>query len=116
MPDFEIGEKRCLLSDRPADFAFQPQALPVRLYRREGIAGVENGIAVVGLNLAVEVLAAGFGKHLHPAHPDAVVFGGERVLIDANFPNRRFGGKAAPGETVNVNLAAIRTSGRTCQS
>ena len=76
---------------------------------------MNTAVAVVGLNLAVEVLAAGLGEDLDPPHTDAVVFGGERVLIDAHFANRRLRRQTAAGETIDVDLSAIRPRGRTRQ-
>ena len=56
----------------------------------------------------MKVVAAGFGEDLDAAHADAVVLRGEGILVDADFADGGFGGQAAAGETVDVNLPAVR--------
>jgi hypothetical protein len=64
------------------------------------------------LQFAVVVLAAGFGKDLNAAHADTVVLCGERVLIDADFADRSFGRQTSAGETIDVDLPAIRSAAK----
>src|SRR5207244_3141851 len=51
------------------------------------------------------------GKDFNPSVAELVVFGGERILIDANLADGRLRRQLAGGESVNVHLPAIR-SGR----
>ena len=53
--------------------------------------GVQDLVIVVEEELAMKLVRAGFGEDLDPAKPELVIFCRERVLIDANFPDRRLG-------------------------
>src|SRR5437773_495157 len=98
--DFKIGEERCLLAERTADFAFQSEPPPGWLLRREGIPRIENITAVVSLNLAVEILTARLCKHLNPSRADAIVLRREGVLVDADLADGSLGREASTGEAI----------------
>ncbi len=59
----------------------------------------------------MELLRAGLGDDLNAAVADAVVLGGKRILVDADLEDGGLGRKLAAGESVDVDLAAVR-SGR----
>ena len=63
--------------------------------------------------LPVKLLRAGLGDDLDAAVADAIVFGGERVLIHADFEDVGFGRNLAAFKAVNINLAAVGPGGRT---
>src|SRR6476646_6762846 len=67
---------------------------------------------VVEKELAVQLVCAGHGKDLNPAKAHAVILRGKWVLVDADFADGRFGGKLAPGESVDINLPAVGPGGR----
>ena len=57
------------------------------------------------------IVAAGLGKDLDAARADPVVLRGERVLVDAYFADRGLGRQAPAGETIDIDLPAIRPGG-----
>ena len=63
----------------------------------------------------MKLVRARFGEHLDAAKSKLVVLSGIRVLIDANFANRRLRRQLPAGEAVDVNLAAIRPGSRPSQ-
>src|SRR5689334_5156564 len=108
MANLEICQKRCLLADRTAHLPLQSESAPRRLFGHKRIARIENIAAVMGLDLAVKILAAGFRKYLDPPHADAIVLRRKRILVDPNLADRRLGWQTPPGETIDVDLAAVR--------
>ena len=110
------AKKDVFLPIGPPTSPSRPETLPVWLDGRERIARVEDVAAVVGLNLAVEVVAAGLGEDLDSAHADAVVLRGEGILVDADFADRGLGGQAAAGEAIDVDLAAVGSGAGTGES
>src|SRR5581483_790086 len=73
---------------------------------------------VISINEQVAVILVGprFGENFYSAVAQLVVLRGKRILINANFANRRLGGKLAASETINVDLATIRSCRRPSQS
>ena len=59
------------------------------------------------------LIGAGLSENFDAAIAELVVFGGEGILIDANFANGGFGRKLAPGEAVNIDLTTVGTGSRT---
>ena len=106
-----------LLVDCASDTAIEEDG--VVTWRRawdEGIRRVEAGIVSVAKNLAVKFIGAGLGEDFDPTVAQFVVFGGKRILVDADFANRRLGRKLARGETVDIHLSAVRSGGGSGQS
>ena len=60
----------------------------------------------------MEFVGAGLGEDFDPSVAQLVVFRGERILVDANLADRRLRRKLARGESVDVDLAAVRPGGR----
>ena len=55
----------------------------------------------------MEFVCARLGKNLDTAIAEFVVLRRERILVDADFANRRLRRKLPSGKTVDVNLASI---------
>ncbi len=81
-----------MLAERAAEVAVDHTAGKIGLIRGDGVARVDRALAIV----EAEGTAA-----------ELVVFGGEGVLIDADFANRFLGRKLAAAEAIDVNGAAI---------
>ena len=108
-------EERSILCKRPGDEAGVGVEVIVGLLGEQGVRRVGcRGVAVAG-NVAVELLRAGFGDDLDTAITDAVVLGGKRILVYANLQDGRLGRKLPPGESVDVDLAAVRSCSGACQ-
>src|ERR1700722_19812719 len=60
----------------------------------------------------MKFLRAGFGNDLDAAVAHAIVFGGKRILIHADFEDVRFGWNLAALESVTVDLPAVGTGSR----
>src|SRR5208337_1177941 len=73
-----------------------------------------RGIAV-HQELTMELIGAGLGENFDSSVSQLVVFGGERVLVDANLADRRLGRKLACRKSVDVNLSAVRPGRGTSQ-
>ena len=56
----------------------------------------------------MKLIRAWFGEDFDAAVTQPVVFGGKRILIDADFANGSLGRKRAACKTIDVNLAAVR--------
>ena len=56
------------------------------------------------------------GKNLDAAIADAVEFSRKRILVDADLANRRFRRQRSTGETIDVDLAAVRAGRGSCES
>src|SRR6185312_482775 len=77
----------------------------------ERVGGVERFGVALGAERAVELVGAGLGEDLDAAVTELVVLRRERVLVDADFADRRLGRKLAAGEAVDVNLSAVGACG-----
>src|SRR5580704_5095928 len=114
-------EEGCLLAERAAEISGVLRAVVARIGRggsafvEERILGVERGGAGVDGELAVPFISPGLSENLDAAVTHLVVFGGERILVDANFADGGFRGELAGGETVDVELPAVRSGGRSRQ-
>ena len=53
-------------------------------------------------------VGSGLGENLDAPVADLVELGGKRILIDANLADRRLGRQLPAGESVDVNLPAVR--------
>ena len=60
-------------------------------------------------------VGAGLGENLNAAVAKFVVFGRERVLVNADLANRRLRWKLTGGESVDIDLPAVGTGGWTGQ-
>ena len=60
-------------------------------------------------------VAAWFRKHFNAPVTKFVVLRGKRILVDADFADRRLGRELSASKSVDVNLAAIRAGRRACQ-
>src|ERR1017187_3799145 len=56
---------------------------------------------------AAHRIAARLGEDLDAAEAQPVVFGGERVLVDADFADGFLGRKLAAAEAIDINGAAV---------
>src|SRR5579864_6324999 len=111
-----VDEERCFLADRPTEVAVKNVGVVAGLGREhEGIAGVEDRVAVVEEKLAMILVAARLGEYLNAAVAELVILRGKRVLVDANLANRRLRRKRAASESIDVNLTAVGTCGRAGQ-
>ena len=77
-----------------------------RLGGDEGIAGIEIGIVDLSKEVGVPGVGTGLGEDLDAAKADLIVLGGVGILVHADFADGGFGGKAAAGESVDVELGA----------
>ncbi len=77
-----------------------------RLGGNEGIAGIETGVVDLSEEIGVPGVSAGLGEDLNAAEADLIVLRGEGILVHADFADGGFGGKAAAGESVDVELGA----------
>src|SRR5579862_646747 len=74
--------------------------------------GVECRIVAIGKNLAVEFVGARLGEDFNSSITESVVLRRKRILVDANFANRRLGWNLTAGETIDINLSAVRPGRR----
>ena len=103
----EIEEVTGALAERAADVTAEHTAGKIRLVCGERVARVEYSITVVESQTAANFVAARLGKNFDAAETELVVFGGEGVLIDANFADGFLGRELTAAEAVDVNRAAI---------
>src|SRR5580704_3064941 len=106
-----IQEEGCFLAQRPAERPAEVSLRERRFRRGVGVAGIPNGIAEVGIDVSVQLVGARFREDFDAPIPELVVFGRERVLIDANLADGILARQGAAGETIDVNLSAARSSG-----
>ena len=112
---FDIEEKRCSLADeRPAHVGAELRGVIVRRLRSgrddfKRVPGIKCRSASGQEKLAMEEVRTGLGKDFDATVSQFVVFGRKGILVNADFPNGGFGRESASGETINVNLAAVRT-------
>ena len=64
----------------------------------------------------MKLIRAGLREDFDSAVSQPIVFGGERILIDANFANGCFGRQSAARESVDVDLTAIGAGRRARES
>ena len=64
------------------------------------------------ISVAVQLVGAGLGKDLDAAVAELVILRGERILVDADFADRRLGRKLPAGESIDEDLRAVRPGGR----
>ena len=81
----------------------------------EGIAGVEGIVVALEIDLAMELVRTGLGENLSASVAETIVFGGEGILVDANFEDRRFRRQLAAAESINIDFAAVGSGGRASQ-
>src|SRR5262249_61289781 len=79
------------------------------------IGCVQSVASSLDHELSVEFVGAWLREDFNASVAELIVLGRERILIDANFPNRRFRRKLSGGETINIDLSAVGTRGRTGQ-
>ena len=63
----------------------------------------------------VQFVRAGLGQNLDAPVAQVVEFGGKGILVDANLANRRLGRQLAAGESIDINLPAVRPGRRAGQ-
>ena len=103
----EIEEIAGVLAERSADVAGKHAAGKIRLVGGDGVAGIEHAFAVVESEGAANLVAARLGENLDAPEAELVVFGGEGVLIDADFADGFLGRQLAAAEAIDVDGAAI---------
>src|SRR5207248_11475838 len=84
----------------------------VRLVGDERISRIEDAVAVVDGDGAAIPVRSGLGEDLDAAESEAVVLGGEGVLVDADLADRLLGRKLAAAEAVDIDLPAIGSGAR----
>src|SRR5580698_8699997 len=107
----EIEKDRRLLAQRAADISVELCGVVGWFDSGEWIGRVEGGIVTVSEELSMKFVGAGLGEDFDAAVAELVVFGGERVLVDANLADRRLRRELAGGESVDIHLAAVRSGG-----
>jgi len=105
----EVEQEGGLLVDGTAEIAAEILVGIVGLVGGEGIARVQCGVGFVEVDGAAVFVGAGPGEDFDAAEAEAVEFRREGILIDADLADVFLGGELAAGESVDVNLAAIRT-------
>ena len=108
----QIKKEGCLFVDRAANVAAIEDGVVGGLcgFSDERVPRVKcRGIAV-DHELAVQLVSAWLGEDFNAAIAELVVFCGKRVLIQADFADRRFRRQLAGGKAVDVNLSAVRSS------
>ena len=103
----EIQEVAGALAERAADVGGEHAAGKIGLVGGDGVARVERALAVVESQAAADLVAAGLGENFDAAETEPVVFGGEGVLVDADFADGFLGRKLAAAEAIDVDGAAI---------
>src|ERR1019366_894462 len=114
----ESEEEAGALAERAAEVGGVHAAGKIRLVGGDGIAGVKNAFAVVEAQAAANLVASRLGEDFDAAEAELVVFGGEGVLIDADFADGFLGRALPAAEAIDVNGAAIGSgagSGRRLQ-
>ena len=84
----EIEEERRLFVQRTTEIPVHLPGEEVGLVRDVGIARVQRRVAVCEQRHAVIFVAARLGENLDASETDLAEFGGERVLVDADFADR----------------------------
>jgi hypothetical protein len=64
---------------------------------------------------AMELVGAGLGEDFDAPVAQLVVLRRKGILVDADFADRRFWRKLAAGESIDIDLPAVRSSRRTGQ-
>ena len=103
----EIQEVAGALAERSADVGGEHAARKIGLVGGDGVARVESALAVVETQAAADLVAAGLGEDFDAAEAEPVVFGGEGILVDADFANGFLGRKLAAAEAIDVDGAAV---------
>lgn len=71
-----------------------------------GVARIPDTVAEIVVSRSVKLVSARFGDNLDAAIAQLVVFRGERILIDPNFPDGILRGKLTCAKAVDENRAA----------
>ena len=87
----------------------------VRLVGGQGVARVEDAVAVVQTQSAAVFVGTRLGQDFDAPETQPVEFRGKRIGVDADFANRFLGGQLAAAEAVDVDLSAVRPGARPCQ-
>ncbi len=82
---------------------------------KKWVRGVESLITTLDVEVAMILIRAGLGEHLHAAVTELVVLGREGVLVDTDLTGGRLRRKLSAGEPVNVDLTAVRSGSGTGQ-
>src|SRR5262249_32622669 len=109
----EIDEKGRFFADGPADVAAELPLLEWRFGRSERIPGVEYIVAVIEESAPTVLVRSRLGEDLDATITQALVFGGEGILIDAYFADRFLRWKPPAREAVNIDLASVGASAGT---
>ena len=109
-------KERCLLVDGAAQASIELVAVVARNFGREGIAGVEYAVIALEEELTVQLVGSGLGEDFDAAVAEAIVLCRKWILVDTDFANRRFRRKLSAGKTVDEDLAAVGSGGRTGES
>ncbi len=113
-----VEAKRGLpLHQRPADVQTKELLLVRRAFGlfQKRAARIQTLVVELREELAANVVAAGARQNLDAPEARAVVFGRERIRVDAYLANRRFRRHAAARKTVDHDLPAVGPGGRSGQ-
>src|ERR1019366_6288092 len=77
-----------------------------RIGVKEPIARVHSRTVSLDRELSVKLIRAGLGEDFDSSVAQLVVFGGKRILVDANLANRFFRRKLSGRKSIDVNLPA----------
>ncbi len=96
-----------MLAERAADVGGDHPVGEIRLVGGDGVAGIEDTVAVVEPDAAANLIGARLGEDLDAAEAEFVVLGGEGILIDADFADGFLGRQLAAAEAIDINGAAV---------
>ena len=106
-----VEEERCLPGhDWTTEVSTEVPNLKRRPVACKWIARVQAFIVVVKEAAAVKLIGAGLGKYIS-ASGWLIVFGRERILIDAHLANRAFWRHGPLRKPIDVNLGVARSNG-----
>jgi hypothetical protein len=104
------------LGDGSGDVRGRGVKLVIGLDGGEGVGGVECRVQVGGADVATQLYGSGFGDDVDSSIADAVVLGGEGVLVDPYLEDGRLRRELAARVAIDVELSAIGTGGGACES
>ena len=84
---FEVKEERGFLAQRTANIAVVLSRVVGGLGSGKRIGRVEGRVVADGEELPVVLVGTGLGEDFDAAVAKLVVFGGKRILVDADFAN-----------------------------
>src|SRR5258708_8782759 len=99
--------------ERSADVALKESGVVRWFAGHKRVQRVESRVVPAGHDHSMQAISARLGQDLNAAVTQLVVFRRERILVDSDFADRRFGMQLATRKPVNIDLAAIGAGCRT---